>query len=302
MMSTPVLSYVVNTRNKLPYLKHSLPRLIANVQADEEVLVVDGASTDGTMEYVRSLYRAGNIHQFISEPDKGEAHGWNKGLLLARGTLIKIITDDDVFYYPGIRKCRSFMEQHPDCDALGTEGSSVFWVDGKHQYQDWKMDNTSKYRNWLETGMCFGFNGLGLVLRRSSLALTGLFDTSSVVVDIEFTFRITAKRVNLAWFTGVCYCFCPTEESRTYLEQDRIGDDMYLLQTRYRRAEGKYRCIIREAARIRIYLKRLLGHQGMKDISASHPPSSYDFFSDHEVWLGETNTKKPGEFLYGHAH
>ena len=60
------LSYIIATKNKLPYLKIALEKLIANKKEGEEILVADGASTDGTKEYIEELEHAGKIDFYIS--------------------------------------------------------------------------------------------------------------------------------------------------------------------------------------------------------------------------------------------
>jgi glycosyltransferase involved in cell wall biosynthesis len=92
------LSYVLTTFNKLSYLKEILEDLINNCKEDEEIVISDGASSDGTITFLESLLRDGKIHQFVSEKDFGEAHGFNKAILLANGELIKLISDDDIFF------------------------------------------------------------------------------------------------------------------------------------------------------------------------------------------------------------
>ena len=94
-----LLSYIIATKNKLPYLKMGLEKLIANKKPDEEILVADGASTDGTKEYLERLRRDGKIEDFISEPDYGLAHALNKLVLRSNGELLKYLSDDDVFDY-----------------------------------------------------------------------------------------------------------------------------------------------------------------------------------------------------------
>jgi glycosyltransferase involved in cell wall biosynthesis len=78
-------SYIIATRNRLPFLKITLEKLITAIQPDEEIVVVDGNSTDGSREYLQGLFQAGSIHQYLSESDKNQAHGWNKALLMAKG-------------------------------------------------------------------------------------------------------------------------------------------------------------------------------------------------------------------------
>src|ERR1700712_1352900 len=102
------LSYVIATYNRLSFLKITLEKLISVLQPDEEIVVVDGNSTDGAKEYLQQLFSEGKIHQYVSEPDRNQAHGWNKAMLIAKGILIKKIIDDDVHDYEAIGRCRDF--------------------------------------------------------------------------------------------------------------------------------------------------------------------------------------------------
>ena len=85
------LSFIIATCNRLSFLKITLQKLIDELQPDEEIVVVDGNSTDGSKEYLQQLFNEGKIHQFISEPDKNQAHAWNKAMLMAQGIVIKKI-------------------------------------------------------------------------------------------------------------------------------------------------------------------------------------------------------------------
>jgi len=196
------LTYVITTRNKLPYLKEVMKRLLENVRVDEEIVVADGVSTDGTVEYLKDLHEQSKIHQFISEPDKGEAHGYNKALLMARGELIKLITDDDAFYYPGIQECKRFMLENKHIDVISGNTAQImlerpgrfkFLAECQNNYQEWLNHSTS---GW--------FIGLPLMIRKQSLSLTGLFSTGFIQVDTEYSLRITSlNHVNIAWHMSV---------------------------------------------------------------------------------------------------
>ena len=185
------LSYVITTRNKLLYLKEVMKRLIDNLQDDEEIVVIDGASTDGTVEYLTDLHKEGKIQQFISEPDRGEAHGYNKGFLMARGKLIKDITDDDAFYYPGIQECKKFMLEHEEIDVISGNSANLILeqieVNSDDIENHFKIldDSEYNYRQWLANGGTTWFIGLPLMIRKKSLALTGLYNTGAIQVDLE---------------------------------------------------------------------------------------------------------------------
>ncbi|GAB2473739.1 hypothetical protein GCM10011375_25470 [Hymenobacter qilianensis] len=166
-----------------------------------KIVVADGGSKDGTVEYLQGLYAAGRIQQFISERDKGEAHGFNKCMLMARGEIIKLITDDDAFYYPAIREAVSFMIKNPAIDVV--TGYNAATQSDDLTFAKIKEDPSNDYQRWLEYGDPFWMIGLPILIRRSTLALTGMFNTGVVLVDLEFVYRITSLNINIAWCTAV---------------------------------------------------------------------------------------------------
>ena len=63
---------------------------------------------------------------------------------------------------------------------------------------------SDNFRRWLDHKEVVWMIDLPLFIRRSSLALTGLFNTGVVQVDTEFTYRITSlKGVSIAWSTAM---------------------------------------------------------------------------------------------------
>ncbi|MCW2118506.1 glycosyltransferase family 2 protein [Flavobacterium sp. 7A] len=61
-----------------------------------EYIVIDGNSTDGTQEVIRSF--GNQITTYVSEPDKGMYDAINKGIALATGDAIGLMHSDDEFY------------------------------------------------------------------------------------------------------------------------------------------------------------------------------------------------------------
>ncbi len=308
------LSYVLTTRNKLPYLQETLPLLLNAVRTDEEVVIVDGASTDGTAEYLQALYDKKLINKFISEPDRGEAHALSKAILMASGELIKSITDDDFYYWPNIQKCKEFMLEHPEIDILGTNGAST----------DWELKNPIKERNlssevfekWVLTGKPFDFRGLGIMLRRSSLPLLGLPHSGLVRVDLEYALRITSIHANLAWFTGYTWVGLESFSSnynRYYREMVSEGLSVSFLyhvvsSKGYRSKVIPYLFFIvnfplkilltilnelfNNIVRKRLYGSRKLGSESLAEDSSSLVMEKIG------EWMKLRNQQYPGEFLY----
>lgn len=201
MSSAIKLSFVLTTFNKLDYLKVVLPLLIDARKSDEEIIIVDGGSSDGTSAHLKSLYDSGKIQGFISEKDRGEAHGTNKGFLMARGELIKIITDDDVFSFKIINDCKEFMLKNPEIDIMGFDGFGNNLSKEKLSFV--KSKYIEGYKEWLVSRTPFLFCGLSFMIRRSSLAYLGLFNTKFTMVDMEYSLRVSSLNANIAFHTGL---------------------------------------------------------------------------------------------------
>lgn len=194
------LSYIIATRNRLPFLKITLERLLNEVQDDEEIVVVDGDSTDGAKEYLQQLFNDGRIHQFVSEPDNNQAHGWNKALLMARGTIIKKIIDDDVYNYPAIRQCKNYMLANPRVDICLSNCLTTNLLTPQNITEANRLD---QYKTWRsETVKSFTFSDVSILIRKSSLSYVGLFDTQFSMMDWEYSLRCSWLRANIAYYTG----------------------------------------------------------------------------------------------------
>lgn len=162
--------------------------------------MVDGNSTDGSREYLQDLFQAGSIHQYLSESDKNQAHGWNKALLMAKGTIIKKIIDDDIFCYDAIRKCKNHMLQHADVDVVISNdlGCSL------KNYKDvQKFSRLPQFEKWRSGAThTFTFGDVHMLIRRSVLANIGLYNTSFIMMDWEYSLRISQSKANICYYTG----------------------------------------------------------------------------------------------------
>lgn len=96
MEQSPKISVVTVCRNSLPLLRVTVGSVISQSYGNVEYIVVDGASTDGTPKYVRSL--GGKVAIFVSEPDNGIYDAMNKAIAHATGEWIIFMNAGDTFY------------------------------------------------------------------------------------------------------------------------------------------------------------------------------------------------------------
>jgi GT2 family glycosyltransferase len=75
-----------------------------------EHIVVDAGSKDGTVEILKQFPQV----RWISEPDRGQADAFNKGLALARGPLVGWLNADDMYEPGAIARVVQFFHQHPE--------------------------------------------------------------------------------------------------------------------------------------------------------------------------------------------
>src|SRR5258708_2432868 len=96
-MSEPEVSIITACFNARAYIESTLHSVLSQTGPALEYIVVDGGSTDGTLDILR---RYQDRIRLISEPDRGQADALNKGLRLARGELVGWLNADDT-YEPG---------------------------------------------------------------------------------------------------------------------------------------------------------------------------------------------------------
>ena len=190
---------------------------------DEEIVVVDGNSTDGAKEYLQKLFSEGKIHQFVSEPDINQAHGWNKALLMAQGVFIKKIIDDDVFCYKAIRACKDYMLLHPVVDVVISNDLSSSLNNYKVIHQHSRLPQFEKWKNGLMPS--FTFRDVNILIRKSALAYIGLYNTSFIMMDWEYSLRISYMKAGIAYYTGYNAITVGHADTVTSLKNDKLVNE-----------------------------------------------------------------------------
>lgn len=213
------LSYIFSTKNRLPFLKITLGNLLKKRLSNEEIVVVDGDSTDGTKEYLQQLLEKGDIQQFISEPDQSQAHGWNKAMLLAKGTIIKKVIDDDIFDYDAIRKCANYMLENPKVDVVISNDLVSSLSNYKNIQKTSRFSQFKEWKNGLKPSFTFG--DVHLLIKRTSLSYIGLYNTGYVMMDWEYALRISYLKANIVYYTGYNALSVYHDDSITALKNEQ---------------------------------------------------------------------------------
>lgn len=96
----PLISFILVCRNPGPRVREALASIWAQQEADLETVVIDGASTDGTREWLDT--QRSRLGTLVSEPDTGVYEAMNKGITAARGDWVLFLGADDRLAAPDV--------------------------------------------------------------------------------------------------------------------------------------------------------------------------------------------------------
>ena len=93
-----IISIIIATWNSAGTIRDTLESLYSQRWKDVEVVVIDGQSTDNTLDIVKEYEaRFDGRLKWISEPDRGLYDAMNKGLAMATGDVVGILNSDDFY-------------------------------------------------------------------------------------------------------------------------------------------------------------------------------------------------------------
>jgi glycosyltransferase involved in cell wall biosynthesis len=110
-----LFSVVTPVLDSATYLPETLDS-VAALRAPHEHVVVDGGSTDGTVELLEA--REDPRLRWLSEPDRGQTDAVNKGLAMARGDVLGWLNGDDAYVPDAVDRALAVFERDPAVDVV----------------------------------------------------------------------------------------------------------------------------------------------------------------------------------------
>lgn len=179
----PLVSIITPSFNQVPYLKQTIQSVLRQDHPRIEYIVVDGASTDGSVEIIKKY--ADKLAWWLSEKDSGQADAINKGLARATGEIVAWLNSDDYYLPSAVSAAVKVFEENPE----------VVLVYGNMLAVDERGNpfNTLTYKQLtLQDLLCFQIIGQPAVFfRREVLSKAGMLDpTFHFLLDHHLWIRI----------------------------------------------------------------------------------------------------------------
>lgn len=188
MSDPPLVSIIVPSFNQGRFIRQTLESILAQDYRPLEIIVIDGASTDETVNILRSYNNTPEV-QWLSEPDSGVVEAVNKGLARARGEFGAIQSSDD-FYLPGA--VRSGVEALRADPGLGFVFGDILKVDAegrelmRTRLADYTLEAVLSLKTWIPQPATF----FRLDLAK---ALGGWRESVPYAADTDLWFRMAFR-------------------------------------------------------------------------------------------------------------
>jgi glycosyltransferase involved in cell wall biosynthesis len=128
MPDLPLVSIITPSYNQVRFIEATLRSVLEQDYPNIEYLVVDGASTDGSVEIIRRY--ADRLAWWVSEKDTGQSEAVNKGLRRTRGEIVGWLNSDDVYLPGAVSAAVAAFQSHPQAGLIYGDARAID-ADGK---------------------------------------------------------------------------------------------------------------------------------------------------------------------------
>ena len=194
------ISIVTVVYNNVSTIAQAIESVLSQDYKDVEYIVVDGRSTDGTIDVI-NRYKD-KISRFVSEPDKGMYDAMNKGIRMATGDVVGILNADDFLCSNDVvsKIVTAFSE---DKSLEATIADIVFIKESDHN----KVIRYYSARNWRPTKLVWGFMPPhpSFFCKKDVYERYGYYQTDyKIAADYELLIRfLLAKRIRYKYLSMI---------------------------------------------------------------------------------------------------
>ena len=223
----PLVTVITPCRNSVAYIEQTILSVINQTYRNVEFIIVDGGSTDGTLDIVKKYEKS--IQCTISEPDEGMYQAINKGLRRATGDIIAYLNSDDLYYPETLAKVVHCFYLHSAADLIYGKLDFINHASCRIFTLSYPTFNPKYFPlvNYCMIGQPASF------WRASLLARVGAFDETLKMAS-DFDFYIRAGRCGkLLFLSDTLAAFRIHGGSLTQTQNERAQAEVDIINSRY---------------------------------------------------------------------
>ena len=212
------ISIVTVSFNQGRFIRNNIESVLSQDYSNYEHIIIDGGSTDETVSILKEYPHL----NWVSEKDKGQSDGLNKGFRKATGDIIAWINSDDMLAPHALRYINDFFVNNPEKSVL--TGNQVF-IDGNGKVLHTIHAEAFSYDRLLNTRHCSVMQN-STVFRREVLLDVGYLDERfHYTMDLELFIRIAKKYKSYTIDKDLAY-FRIWEDSKTCSSQFKFFQEI----------------------------------------------------------------------------
>jgi glycosyltransferase involved in cell wall biosynthesis len=185
------ISVITPSYNSMPYVERAIRSVLDQLDSDDEIIVQDGVSTDGTLEVLHGISEQDPRVVVMSERDMGQSDALNRALSRASREYVLWLNADDVVLPGAIAAIKSAIMQTEPRPQLIVGGHQTIDHTGKviANYRSRRLE----HRQLMNKG-CYIFSG-SLVVTRELMSDSGGFgERFHYSMDLDLQFRLVEKK------------------------------------------------------------------------------------------------------------
>ncbi|PKN20615.1 MAG: glycosyltransferase [Deltaproteobacteria bacterium HGW-Deltaproteobacteria-6] len=184
------MSIITPVFNGIRFIESCILNVVEQKLLDLEHIIIDGGSSDGTLDIIMRYAERHEHIRWISEKDNGQSEAMNKGILMAGGDIIGILNVDD-FYEPGaLQEAFDIIKELSEPSLL--VGNCNVWGD----HDKFLYTNKPAYLELTqlltadESRFPFPVNPSAYFYHKSLHSMIGMYDTSEhYTLDLDYLLR-----------------------------------------------------------------------------------------------------------------
>lgn len=233
-MKQPLFSIATPCFNSAKTIERTIKSVLAQEFKDYEYIIVDGGSTDGTLEIIKKyepLFE-GRMH-WKSEPDKGLYDAFNKGIERSSGVYCWNVNSDDFIEPDALKNLKAIIEQQDQNNLPVISGSMHFLDDNGVKVLEVRSSNSDKCKKSFEQNS-MGVVHPATVVPRSIYIKHGAFDSAfKIIGDIDWFHRTYGVGVPFVFTDIVITNMCDGGVSNQFNYKKSAKDRWLFLRHKY---------------------------------------------------------------------